>query len=450
MGVWSKVRKHVQKFKLDQRGNFALIFALAISAVSFCALGAVEITSLQSGQIKSQDLADIAALASAKYMADNLDQIKTDSDFNKYKSKARKIGEDLVQSLVAQHELEGVKSRFEITDTSVRLDLSIKKKTLLMGAFGYESLAINVSSTAVLPSYEPQDIDIVMITDATGSMATEIQAVQDNMRNLPGDLAAELDGAGITVGTIRVKFIFFRDYLFDDVPSISSRFDSPPNSTDGAMFESPFYELPGDTPAMESYIDQFSAYGGGDNPESAIESLIHAVDAAGWGDGRTTVRSVVLWTDAPTRNIHQYDPPDANLQDDWWFTNLGWSDRISPAFAALDVLARSKYMYDRVYPVAEIPTTMSSVKTKLEAFHAENANGADDIVTFKINVSDTCKDATGMSVCDSWASMDAWNGVDVNQESSSLSSNDTYWDTIRDIADSAKSQISVRDLAIIN
>ena len=450
VGVWLRVKNIGRRFVSDQGGNFALLFALSISAVTFCALGAVEVTSLQGGQTKSQDLADIAVLASAKYMADNLDEINTENDFNKYKSKARKLGEDIALTLAEQHDFLSVESKFEFTDTSVRLDLNVKKRSVLMSAFGYEDFDINVSSTAVLPTYEPQDIDIVMITDATGSMATEIQAVQDNMRNLPVDLAGELDNAGITVGTIRVKFIFFRDYLFDNISSVGNRFDTPPSEWDGAMFESPFYELPGEIPAMESYINQFGAYGGGDNAESAIEALVHAVDASGWGDGATTVRSVVLWTDAPTRNIHEYSPPDDNLQDDWWFNSEEWAERISPEFAALDLDGRSLHMYDNFYPKTEIPATMEDVKAKFEAFHSVNANGSNDIVTFKINVSDSCTDSTGLSVCDSWGSMDAWDGFDVNQESSSLTSNDTYWETIRDIADAAKSQISARDLAIIN
>lgn len=450
LGVWARKLNRIRQFGSDQRGNFALFSALALSAVAFCAMGTVEITSLQGGHTKSQDLADIAVLASAKYMADNLDEIKTENDFNKYKATARKLGEDMAETLATQHGFENVDSKFEFTDTSVKLGLSVKKKSMIMGSFGYDEFDIEVSSTAVLPTYVPQDIDIIMVTDATGSMATEIQAVQDNMRNLPVDLAAELDSAGITVGTIRVKFIFFRDYLFDSMTSVSSRFDAPPSEFDGAMFESPFYELPGEIPAMETYVNQFSAYGGGDDAESAIEALVHAVDAAGWGEGATTVRSVVLWTDAPTRNIHEHAPPDDNLQDDWWFYNEEWAERISADFAALDLAGRSLHMYDNFYPKTEIPATMEKIKEKLEAFHAENANGSPEIVTFKINVSETCTDATGLTVCDSWASMDDWSGVDINRESSSLTSNDTYWETIRDIADSAKSQISTRDLAIIN
>lgn len=450
MGIGTKLINRMRQFRFDQSGNLGLLLAISLSTLLICAAGATEITSIQGAKTRSQDIADIAVLASAKYMADNLDNIKTENDFNKYKSKAQKLGHEILEDLALQHGLGRADSKFEFTNTTVKLDLNVKKKPMMMGAMGYDEFDINVTTTVALPSYEPQDIDIVMVTDATGSMATEIQAIQDNMRNLPTDLTTELDGAGISVGKVRVKFIFFRDYLFDNMTSIADRFATPPNDSDGAMFESPFYELPSEIPQMESYIDQFSAFGGGDDAESSLEALAHAVAAAGWGDGATTVRSVILWTDAPTRNIHEYSPADMGLTDDHWFTNLEWSDRISPEFAALDIDGRSKYMYDNFYPISEIPSNMDDIRDAFETFHAENANGSKEIVTFKINVSEFCTDSTGLGVCDSWASLDDWDGIEVNRESSSLTSTETYREIISDIADAAKSQISVRDLAIIN
>ncbi len=448
--MFTKLKNLFWRFEKEESGNFAIPFALMTGLIVFCGAASVEITSLHGGHSRSQDMADIAVLAAAKHIAVNIEEITSDTAFNKYKSEARKIGEDMLDNISGQYDFKSLNANFDFTTEQVTIELDVVQSAKMMGAFGYDEFPIHVKSTAVLPTSQPQDIDIVLITDATGSMATEISAVQDNMRNLPVDLANELDGAGISVGSIRVKFIFYRDYLFDNVPSVPSRFDAPPNATDGAMFESPFYELPDDTTAMETYVNQFSAYGGGDNPESGIEALVHAVDNVDWRPGSTTVRSVILWTDAETRNIHEFLPPDENLQDDWWFTNAEWITRISTEFAALDLSGRSQHMFDNYYPSAEIPATLEEIKVKFESFHAENSNDDSDIVSFTINVSETCTDATGLGVCGAWDQLASWAGVEVNHESAAMSSADTYWDTIRDIAEAARTQISARDLAISN
>lgn len=450
MGVLSKLKNWFGAFHANQKGAFAIQLAVGAPLLILASAIVVEITDLHGGKTKSQDLADIAVLAAAKHIAVNIDGITSEAAFNTFKSEARKIGEAAIEHHSTQHNFKRLDPKFEFTTDSVSIELTVTKKAMMMSSFGYGDFPISVKATAVLPTSRPQDIDIVLITDATGSMATEIQAVQDNMRNLPVDLANELDGAGITVGSIRVKFIFYRDYIFDNMTVVTSRHDSPPSPLDGAMFESKFFELPGEVPTMETYIDQFGAFGGGDNPESGLEALVHAVDADEWGDGATTVRSVILWTDASTKGLHEFTPPDIGLEDGSWFLNLEWVDRIDASFAALDLAGRSQYMYDNFYPAAEIPTTMTDLQAKFESFHAQNANGAEDIVTFKINVSDICTNETGSGVCGHWAQLADWDGIEINHESATLTSTDTYWDTIRDIADAARTQIGVRDLAISN
>ncbi len=444
----SALPKWITKYRNDLSGNFALIFAIGTSVILLSASAAVEITGMHTEKTKVQDIADAAVLSAARNFADNIHLINSENDFNKYKSEARKAGEASIESYPDLDKFSKVDTKFDFTSSSVSLEMNLVADTVMMKTFGYNDYSINVETVANLPMSQPNDIDILLITDATGSMATEIQSVQDNMRNLPIDLANELSNAGITTGRIRTKFIFFRDYGFDNVTVVTNRSDAPPNSFDGAMFESRFYQLPDETPEMETYVDQFNAFGGGDAAESGIEALVHAIDADGWGDGRTTVRSVILWTDAPTKNPHEFDPPDENLSDDWWFTNLEWTERIGTEFTELDLLGRAQYMYDTFYPTTEIPTTIDEIRQKVESFHAENTNGASDIVTFKINVSDSCTDDTGLGVCDSWSTIDSWEGVEVNHESASLTSTDTYWETIRDIADAARTQVSARDLAL--
>ena len=417
------------------------------------AVMAVETTNMFSSKIRLQDVADSAVLAAARSYAEDIKNDEANANFSKYKTEATKTGQSIIDSYARKHEYINIKSEFEYSASDVSLQIQATANMKLMQIFGREKFEVAVATQANLPIYKLNDIDIALITDATGSMATQIAAVQQNMQSLPVDLQAELDNVGIKVGRIRVKILFYRDYTFDSVPSVGSRFDTPPNPWDGAMFESEFFEYPGDVTRMQTYVDQFAGAGGGDTPESGVEALIHAIDSVGWGDGVHTVRSVILWTDAPNKTLHsssqaEYEGGASYLEDGMWYSNEDWQERISADFALLDALGREQYMYDEHYPSDDIPSHLDVAKSKFENFHAENANGASDIVTFHVNVLDNCLNATGSSVCGDWAELGNWDGVSINLEPTSVTSDDTYQKTVKNIAEAATAQILSRELAI--
>jgi hypothetical protein len=60
-----RIRKRLGAFRGDERGNIALMFALAGPAVILLSLGAIDLAHVQSSRMKLQDIADTSALAGA-------------------------------------------------------------------------------------------------------------------------------------------------------------------------------------------------------------------------------------------------------------------------------------------------------------------------------------------------------------------------------------------------
>ena len=65
-GLWlARVSRWTARFGGNERGNVALIFALAAPALFLIGVGAVDLANVQSSRVKLQDIADAAALAGA-------------------------------------------------------------------------------------------------------------------------------------------------------------------------------------------------------------------------------------------------------------------------------------------------------------------------------------------------------------------------------------------------
>lgn len=448
----ARIYKQFAKYRTNARGSLAIPFAICMTVILLAVAIAIDMRSLVNVKTKSQDFTDSATLAASKYMSDNLQEAQTLLGSKTHKREARKIAKNILRASLNSADYQIEKTKFKFTDEFVRLDVEVHKQTVLMDIFGRKNMPIHVSSTVALPRLQPQDIDIVLMTDVTGSMVEELEAVQNNLRNLPSDLATELSNSGITVGTTRVKFIFFRDYIIDSVTGSTNRLGPPPNARDGAMFESPFYDLPRQDLSAEQYINQFEAAAGGDAPESALEALTHAVDASGWRDDNTTVKVVLLWTDSANSPLHEWDRPEQIASfDHWsWYYDEEWAKRINPEFVDLDLPGRAQYMYDNFYPAAEIPNTLNQLRTKIEGFHDKNSDGKSQAVSVKINLSDTCLSSDGMASCGDWDEVNGWRGVEVNKVDKTMSSDQNYQKIIFDISEAVKTQAKIGQLRITN
>jgi hypothetical protein len=123
------------------------------------------------------------------------------------------------------------------------------------------------------PCDAPQEVDVVFVFDATGSMGDELRYLQAEMKDV---IARASDATGGL--KIRTGAVVYRDHEDDYVTRIS--------------------RLTADIATTQTFIDKQEAYGGGDYPEAVPEALMAALNSAGWNpNARARIAFLIL--DAP-------------------------------------------------------------------------------------------------------------------------------------------------------
>jgi hypothetical protein len=155
-------------------------------------------------------------------------------------------------------------------------------------------------------------VDMVLCIDATGSMSSIIDRVKANASKFYDDLSKKMAEKSKIIDALRVKVIVFRDYY---------AMDKEP------MVESPFYTLPAEKEAFQSFVNSIGAEGGGDEPENGLEALALAIKSD-WAQSADKQRQIiVMWTDASAHPLEKTGkpasypkglPPDFNGITDWW------------------------------------------------------------------------------------------------------------------------------------
>jgi hypothetical protein len=133
-------------------------------------------------------------------------------------------------------------------------------------------LTLNLAQSD-LESEEPVNLDVLFLIDSTGSMADEIDKLQESIR----EIAARIDRLP---GQPHVRFAMtiYRDR--------------------GDLFVSRTFDFTPDVRAFHEALAQVEADGGGDYPESLNEGLYRAIHAPEWR-GQDTVQLIFLVADAP-------------------------------------------------------------------------------------------------------------------------------------------------------
>lgn len=450
----------VKKYSRNTNGNFSIIFSLCLTVILAGAAVAVDISSLVSMKSRAQDNADIAALSAARYMSVTA---TSGLSFGQRKKEAESVANASLAAFLTSGRHNGGTVDVKVTADDVKISLAMKANPVLSQVIGRKNLNHSVVSAATIAQSISRDVDLALITDATGSMASTLTAVQTNMKDFTSDLTNELETRGITPGVVRIKFLFFRDYIFDNHQTwVDHKMPLQLGlEAYGALYSSDFYTLPGDALSMESYIDYFQPGGGGDTPENGLEAIWHAIDDNDWKSGSDTVRAMVLWTDAPNSSIG--DVNDEFLGPDSFYsdittdpTYLGWDQIIGSDFVAMDLSAREEYMYDNYYPKT-FPSSMQGFKAIFDSFHNENANNASDVKTLTINrIGSDCSsstpydasDAARIASCGEWPLLDTWDGVEVVDAAAGISQIEIYDNIVKQVADTVEAQLVAKDLAI--
>ena len=133
-------------------------------------------------------------------------------------------------------------------------------------------LTLNLAHAGRGPD-EPVNLDVLFLIDSTGSMADEIDKLQESIR----EIAARIDRLP---GQPRARFAMtiYRDR--------------------GDLFVSRTFDFTPDVSAFHEALAEVEAEGGGDYPESLNEALHRAVHAPEWR-AQDTVQIMFLVADAP-------------------------------------------------------------------------------------------------------------------------------------------------------
>jgi hypothetical protein len=134
-------------------------------------------------------------------------------------------------------------------------------------------------------------VDLVLVIDATGSMAPIIERVKTSALSFHDDLQKFMKELGKNIDVLRVRVVAFRDYYAD--PAADS------------LVTSDFFELPAKEDDFAKFVRGITADGGGDEPETALEGLAEAIRSPWAREGSKQRQVIVLWTDASAHPLEK-------------------------------------------------------------------------------------------------------------------------------------------------
>ena len=147
--------------------------------------------------------------------------------------------------------------------------------------------------------------DIVFLLDATGSMGPCISAVKQNITKFVTTMTTPNPNGGAVVKDWRAKIVGYRDLDYTDCP---------------AYVDNPFVSS---VTELEAQLNALHADGGGDEPETLLESLYKlaamptekdGLRPDAWQPVGAARRFVVVFTDAPFKEPLR-DPKGATIDD---------------------------------------------------------------------------------------------------------------------------------------
>jgi len=131
-----------------------------------------------------------------------------------------------------------------------------------------------------------EDVDVLFVFDATGSMGDELRYLQAEMRDVIARAESATGGLKIRTGAV-----VYRDF--------------------GDTYLTRISRLTSDIAATQTFIDKQEAGGGGDYPEAVPEALMAAINSGGWNES-ARARIAFLILDAP---CHEDSATLARLHD---------------------------------------------------------------------------------------------------------------------------------------
>lgn len=156
------------------------------------------------------------------------------------------------------------------------------------------------------------NVDIVMCIDCTGSMGHLLNMVKAQALKFHSELHKRAEEKGKEISNLRIRTISFRDFKVDK---------------DRAIADTGFLDIPSQESEFNSFIDNLTPGGGGDEPENGLEAVAMAINSDWTKGGDKRRHIIVVWTDASTHPLGvgkenptypQNMPASFDELTDWW------------------------------------------------------------------------------------------------------------------------------------
>ncbi len=136
-----------------------------------------------------------------------------------------------------------------------------------------ETVTVPATPATPVVLYTKPRVDVVFVVDATGSMGDEIGMVQEKIKDM-----IKVISSGQPVPEVRYGLVAYRDR--------------------GDAYVTKKWNLTGQTEEIVAGVNELSADGGGDTPESVNEALHIAVSEINWDESANTRKLIFLIGDA--------------------------------------------------------------------------------------------------------------------------------------------------------
>jgi hypothetical protein len=159
---------------------------------------------------------------------------------------------------------------------------------LALTALAGHASTIGASSRTIVsrPPAATPTIEVAFVLDTTGSMSGLLEGAKRKIWSIANQMAS-----GQPTPEIRMGLVAYRDR--------------------GDAYVTRFHDLTGDIDAIYAALQELSADGGGDTPESVNQALHETVERMSWTPGQDVYKVVFLVGDAPPHTDYPNDVPYA-------------------------------------------------------------------------------------------------------------------------------------------
>ncbi len=187
-----RLRRFIGKWAADRRGNFAMIFAIALIPIAAAAGASIDISRAYIVETRLSAALDAAALA-----------VGTASGMSSQEVQA--IAQAYFDANYPASKL-GVPGTITVADTQTTVDLSVSADlpTTIMGVVGIQSIKIGATSQVMRHG---KKLEVMLVLDNTGSMNYDGRMTV--LKVAAKDLITTVSTAGVSPGDVRIGIVPF-------------------------------------------------------------------------------------------------------------------------------------------------------------------------------------------------------------------------------------------------